>query len=285
MGYRSQTSSRRASAKKYPKSPHEKAKPKTKKRRSSRKKVEDTTVPSLEEIVEKTLNSLEKLGTQKFALSPFSQYYDDWLMNLKQTITEFESMSGVNVDEDFVAERNKIFPDVEGALAQRRIKEAEMEAYSKALAENNHLIVETDAEYATQTRDLSQKRNNDIESLTKKVNDAEANLEEVRQMKTSLLFGFTKKAKAKKEAEINQKINAAKSELELTVQNFGVEQEKLHDEYQKKKQSIVEKVKILEKEIADIEVDTSLEARKGATNALTNAVNALLERKNAAAST
>jgi chromosome segregation ATPase len=279
MGYRSQTSSRRASAKKYPKSAHEKAKPKTKKRKSTGKFVEETPKPTLKEVVEKTLSSLENLGNQTFALSPFSQYYDDWLVNLKQSISEFESRSDVGVDEDFVNERNKIFTDVERALAERRIKEAEMEAYSKAISENNHLIVDTDAEYAAQTRELSQKRNSDIERLTKKLNDAETELEEVKKMKTSLIFGFTKKAKAKKEEEIAQKINSVKSELELAVQNFAVEQEKLHDEYQKKKQDIIQKVKILEKEIAEAEVDTSIEARKDATKALANAVNALAEKK------
>jgi hypothetical protein len=97
-------------------------------------------------------------------------------------------------------------------------------------------------------------------------------------MKTSI-FGFTKKAKAKKEAEVTQKLNAAKTELEIAVQNFAVEQEKLHDEYEKKKQATLEKVQSLEKEIVTIETDSSIETRKAAATALANAVKALLQRK------
>jgi hypothetical protein len=58
-----------------------------------------------------------------------------------------------------------------------------------------------------------------------------------------------------------------------------VEQEKLHDEYTIKKQAAISKVQKLEKEIANIETDTSTETRQIACNALTGAINTLLQRK------
>jgi predicted nucleotide-binding protein (sugar kinase/HSP70/actin superfamily) len=139
--------------------------------------------------------------------------------------------------------------------------------------------VEIDAEYAAQTRELAQKRNSDIESLTKNVHDLEEELARTEQIKTSFLNPFAKKAKTQKMAEVTQKLNAAKKELEMAVQSFGVEQEKFHDEYEKKKQATIEKVQSLEKEIVNIETDSSLETRQTATNALANAVKALLQRK------
>jgi len=106
----------------------------------------------------------------------------------------------------------------------------------------------------------------------------EKELDNIGQMKTSF-FGFTKKAKAKKQAEATQKITAAKSELEIAMQNFTVEQEKLHDQYEKKKQSIIDTVRSLEREIENIEVDSSTEPRLVATVALADAVKALVQRK------
>jgi hypothetical protein len=41
--------------------------------------------------VEKTLGKLHGLGSQKFAVSPFSQYFDDWLLNVREVLSEFES--------------------------------------------------------------------------------------------------------------------------------------------------------------------------------------------------
>lgn len=64
----------------------------------------------------------------------------------------------------------------------------------------------------------------------------------------------------------------------MALQSFTAEQEKLHDNYEKKKQEITEKVESLHKELEKFETDTSIDARKAACNALANAVNALHQR-------
>ena len=270
MGYR------RGSGQKFQRARHDKAKRKSPKSRSSSNQIFDETPDlSASEIAEKTAVGLSKLGTQIFALSPFSQYYDDWLVSLRQIIAEFESSPAVTVDEAFTKERTQIFVDLERELVELKLKEGQMGQAANALADNNHLLGDADAEYARQTRELSLKRNDEISPLTKKVHDLEAELEKTKQMKTSI-FGFTKKAKAKKEAEINQTLVPAKAELEVAVQNFNVEQEKLHDEYEKKKQDLMDKIRGLEKEITGIETDSSAQPRQIACNALTHAVNELV---------
>ncbi len=233
---------------------------------------------STSELADKTLTGLSKLGTQTFALSPFSQYYDDWLLNLRQVISEFESDPTVAADEIFAKERAQIFSEVERTLAELRIIEGQMEQIAKTLSDNNHLLGDADAEYAQETHELAAKRNADISRLIKKVHDLEAELDKAKRLKTSL-FGLTKKAKAKKEEEINQSLLAAKSALELSVQNFDVEQEKLHDEYEKKKQEIMEKIRGLENEISGIEADGSADKRQAVCNALAAAVKAIASRK------
>jgi hypothetical protein len=281
MGYRGQTGSRRGAGDKFQKSSHDKAKSKTQKNKSSNIKYapEEDSVPSAEEVIEKTLATLNRLGSQTFAISPFSQYFDDWLVNLRQVVAEFEANLATTVDDAFVKERTQIFDYVEGELAKRRLKEAELDAAANALAENNHLVVEIDANYFAQTRDLAAKRKSDLELLTKNVHDLEEELDRTGQIKTSFLNPFAKKAKKQKKAEVTQKLDAAKKELELAVQSFGVEQEKFHDEYAAKKQAAIERTQTLEKETADIDTDNSLETRQAASNALENAVKALRQRK------
>jgi hypothetical protein len=281
MGYRGQSGSRRGAGEKFQKSSHDKAKSKAQKTKSGNVKYapEEAPLQSSEEVMEKTLGILNRLGSQTFALSPFSQYFDDWLVNLRQVVSEFESNPAIAIDEAFVKERTQILADVEGELAKRKLKEAELETSANALAENNHLLVEIDVQYAAQTRELAQKRNRNNENLTKNVHDLEEELSNTEQIKTSFLNPFAKKAKNQKRAEVTQKLDAAKKELELAVQGFGVEQEKFHDEYEKKKQATIERVQSLEKEIVNIETDSSLETRQTATSALGNAVKALIQRK------
>ncbi len=260
----------------FQKTSHEKAKPKNKK--TNKKYVEESPLPSADEAAERTLSSLSRLGTQTFALSPFSQYYDDWLINIRQVVSDFEANPSVNADEPFVAVRTRVLAEVEGELAKLRIREGELNSAATELAKSNHLLVELDAAYATQSRELSAKRNSELESLTRAVHELEDKVAATGQQKTSF-FGFTKKDKAKNLEETTLKLNAAKKELEMAAQNFTVEQDKLHDEYTKKKQDTIAKVQTLEKEVADIETDMSAQPRIAATSALADAVRALKKRK------
>jgi hypothetical protein len=279
MGYRSSGGSRRGSGEKFQKSSHEKAKAKSQKRRAGAKYLqEETPQPTLKETAEKTLASLNRLGSQIFALSPFSQYFDDWLVNLRQIISEFESSPNVTIDETFTKERTQIFLDAEGSLSEKRLQESSLTGEAKNLADNNHLLVETDKEYAEKTRDLSFKRNADVQRLTSKIRELEDELTKQQEIRISIFKPLARKAAAQKLEKTKQNLKDSKNELEVTLQTFTAEQEKLHDNYEKKKQEITEKVESLEKELEKLETDTSIAPRQAACNSLACAVNALIQR-------
>jgi hypothetical protein len=279
MSYRPQTSSRRNTGRARGRAHHEKAKRKEQKHHSGgRYLLEEEHIITSEEIAAKTVNRLHSLGNQIFAFSPFSDYFDDWLMTLQEVLSEFESSPAISVDEAFVKERTQTLTDVERELAQRRLEESELERTAKSLADNNHLLVQIDTEYASRTSELASKRDSEIRRLTRVTRDFEEELDSIDQMKTGIFGLFAKRAKAQKRAEVTQKLNAAKTELELVMQNFTVEQEKLHDDYEKRKQAIIEQVQNLEKELEKTETDSSPEPRRIACEALVNAVDALLQR-------
>jgi DNA repair exonuclease SbcCD ATPase subunit len=282
MSYRPQTSSRRNTGRGRGKSHHEKSRRKEQKHQYGGKYLlEEGEAPTFEAEVEKTLTRLNSLGNQVFAFSPFSQYYDDWLLSLKSVLSEFESNPAVSVDEEFVKERSHIVTDAENNLAERKREEAELEKVTRKLSEQNHLLVQIDTEYAHSTHDLASRRDSEIKRLTRRVHDYEEELEQANLMKASILSPFARRAKSQKIAEATGKLAAAKTELESVVKQFEAEQEKLHDEYEKSKQAAIKQVRDLEKEIEDLDVDTSVEDRREAGEALVNAVNSLLQRKTA----
>ena len=279
MTYRPQVKSPR-SGRGHQKTQHDKAKARRDKHFSGRRDAdEEDTTPSKDQAVEKTLNSLRGLGSQKFALSPFSQYYDDWLINLRKILSVFESNPSVNADDKFIDERSRILAGIESELVQQRLGDAKLDEKLKILSEKNHLLAKTDADYAAETRELKRKRNAEIENLAKTVSDLEKQLDEVNKIKTSLFGVFSKKAKARKQAEAAAKVTSANKELEMAIQNFAVEQEKLHDDYEKRKQAIIGEVQLLERETEEQDTDNSLQYRQVACESLIEAVNSLLERK------
>ena len=279
MSYRPQTSSRRGTGRGRGKVRHEKAKHKGQKHRSGSKYLlEESEAPAFDEVVEKALGRLHSLGGQTFAFSPFSQYYDDWLLSLKSVLSEFESNPAVNVDEEFVKERSQVIADVELKLAARRQEETILEEAARRLAYQNNLLVQTDTEYNYENQKLASQRNSEIKSLTREVHDFEEELEEVSRMKASIFSPFARRAKSHKTAEVTRKLDAAKSELDSVVKAFEREQEKLHEEYEEKKQAVTLQVRSLEKKVADSETDDSVEDRRFACDELVNAVKALLQR-------
>ncbi len=278
MSFRPQTGSRRSAGKQFSKSAHDK-KSKEKKQRSGAKYLqEEAPEVSAQEAAQRTLNGLGKLGNQIFALSPFSQYFDDWLVNLRQTISEFESNPATTADEQFVKERTQIFLDVEGALAENRLQESNLTAEAKALADNNHLIVEADKEYAEQTRERSNKRNAEVQRLSSKTRELEDQLASQQETKISFYKINARRKAAEQLTQTTQNLKATKNELEVTLQNFTAEQEKLHDNYEKRKQELNENSDRLHQELEKLETDTSTTARQTACNALANAINELIKR-------
>jgi len=276
MGYRPGS---RRSGKKFQKSQHEKVKAKTHKHGKNRLLLEERQDSTPEEIAEKTINSLKRLGEQKFAVSPFSHYFDDWLFNLKEVLSEFESRPITILDEFFLKEREHVMSRIQQDLADIRRDEAILNLKVNDLAEKNHLLAEIDAEYAAQTREIGPKRNAEIQGLTLNVRNLEDELERMKRMKTSFFGSFTKKTKAQKQAEIQQKLESAKTEVEFAVRNFKAEQEKFHDDYEKKKQTVTAQILMLEKVVEKLETDGSLDVRQEACEELINAVKALLTRK------
>ena len=276
MGYRPGS---RRSGKKFQKSQHEKVKAKTHKHGKNKLLLEERHDSTPEEIAEKTINSLKRLGEQIFAVSPFSHYFDDWLFNLKDVISEFESRPTTILDEFFVKEREHVMSRIQQNLADIKRDEAILNLKVNDLAEKNHLLGEIDAEYAAQTREIGPKRNAEIQRLTLNLHNLEDELERMKRMKTSFFGSFTKKAKAQKQAEIQKQIESAKTEVEFAVRNFKAEQERLHDDYENEKQTVAAQILMLEKEVEKIETDRSLDVRQEACEELINVVKALLTRK------
>lgn len=280
MSYGSQRGSRRGTGRGRGKVRHEKAKRKGQKHRSGGKYLlEESETPTFEEVVEKTLGRLSTLGGQTFAFSPFSPYYEDWLLSLKSVLSEFESNPAVNVDEEFVKERSQAIADVELKLAERRREEAVLEKATRMLAKQNNVLVQTDTEYTRATQKLASEGKREVKRLTLRVHDLEEELEETNQKKASIFSPFARRAKSQKVAEVTRKLDAAKSELESVVKEFEVKQEKLHDEYEKKKQAVIEQVRSLEKKVGGLETDGSVEDRIIACEELVKAVKALHQRK------
>jgi len=282
MGYRPPMRTPRASGLGKGTLRHEKAKAKGPKHR--RRVVRSSTadkrhVAAAKEIVEKTLRRLRTLGSQRFGSSPFSEHFTRWLMNLKDVLSEFELSPNIKVDEQFTRERSKILMDVELELEERRRKEASVEDHIKSLSTSKDLLERIKKEYAARAREVERRKKGEIKRLNSKIDSLRGELDDTVRMRTGLFRGISKKAREQKETETKQELDNKQRALELAMLDFAEIQERLLDEYERKRQPVIEQIRVRRKKIENLETDGSLEDRWFACEALIDAVNAFLQRK------
>jgi len=240
---------------------------------------EEKHVATMKEAADKTFKRIRNLGSQRFGSSPYSEHFDRWLMNLTDVLSEFESNPNISPDEQFVKERSQILSTVKIELEVTRRKEASLEEAVKSLSNSKKLLNGIKEEYATRTREIKRQKNSEIKRLNNNIDSLRKELEYIIRMKTGLFRGISKKAREQKEIETTQELNTAQKELELTMLEFNEAQEKLRDEYETKRQPVIEQIRERQKKIENLETDVSLEERWIACEALVDTVNALLQRK------
>jgi len=238
--------------------------------------VKQKNLAYVNELAEKAIDESKHLGNQVFEASPFSQNFDYWLTSLKKVISDFESDPIIKADEQFINDRSHIFNDLESALSKIKIEESNAGAVTKALSDNNHLLVETDKEYAEKTKELSVNRDTELQNLTNRIHELEnkAQSQEEDNKRRKIL----KKKTEDKIPQIRQDLKSAEDERKAAQQKFAVEQDRLDINYEKKKQDIINQTESLRKELEKLETDRSIEARQAACQALANTISTLVQR-------
>ncbi|MDR0460707.1 MAG: hypothetical protein LBH62_04635 [Nitrososphaerota archaeon] len=279
MSYSLRSGSRRNAGSKVQKSANQK-KTALKKNKANAKYLNTESVEqTLQDNVGKTLASIERLGNQVFALSPFSQYYDDWLINLRQVVSEFEAFPEVTTDETFVKEREQAFLDIELALTEYKTQEDNIAEAEKTIYTINQELRVLEATYTENSRTLNNKHNTDTQQITKQIKTLEEDIANQENLKFGVFQFGAKKVAAQKLEQTQQTLTTTKKQLETIKQNFTTQHNQLYESYTAKKQELTTKTETLQKTLTQTETDTSTETRKKICTNLNNTINKLITRQ------
>ena len=277
MGYQPRIKSPRGAVHGYRKPLRERRK--EKKRYHGRPTPEQKHSATEKEISEATLKRLHTLGRQKFGSSPFSEHFDRWLINVETVLVEFESLSDINVDEQFVRERGETLATIKLTLECRRRKEATIDQEIKNLAYQKSLLVQINTDYLSSASALKAQKNAEIKGLHKDIERLKKDQAQVVQMKTGFFRGVSNKEREQKEIAVAQELSNKQTELELAILDLKAKQKQLREEYERKREPVLEQIKHYKKTIRELETDGSLEERWFACEALADALNTFLQRK------
>jgi hypothetical protein len=231
------------------------------------------------ELSEATLRRLHTLGNQKFGSFPFSEHFDRWLTNVSAVLSEFEAHPDINVDEQFSDECAQTLSSIRLQLKDRRLQETSLSQELKNLAYCRERLKQINAEHAVVVSEIKGKKDREIGRLTASINRLKREQNKVIQMKTGLFRGVSKKDREQKEILIVEELNNKQTELEIVILNFKNRQEILKEEYEKKREPVLDQISDFKKKIQRLDMDGSLEDRWFACEALIDAINNFLQRK------
>jgi hypothetical protein len=280
MGYQPRKKSPGGAGHGYGKFLHEKVKGRKHLHRRNRGQADEERHGYTEkEISELTLKRLHTLGSQKFGSSPFSQHFDRWLTDVTIVLEEFQSNPNIGVDEEFLNECSQAFSAIKLKLEEIHLREVSLEQELKNLSFCKSRLKNINAEYASTVSLIAGKKNSEVKRLNREIERLKKDQESIIRMKTGFFRGISKKKREQKEIDVAQELNDKQTELEMVVLNFRAEQKKLQEQFEQKKEPVLEETKRFQKTIKNMETDGSLEERWFACEALIDAVNSFLQRK------
>ena len=280
MGYQPRIKSPKGAIHVYKKSLREKRKDRKRIRRGTGKPIMGEKYSATErEISELTLKQLHTLGSQKFGSSPFSDHFNRWLNNVTTVLDEFKAHPNIGVDDQFLKECAHTLSKIKQQLESIFRKETSLNQELNDLSNWRSRLKQINKEYATMAGAIRGQRNREIKRLYSVITRLQTEQDEVIRMKTGLFHGISKKNRERKERDVVNELNDKQTELELEMLDFSVKQKELRAEYDKKREPVQEEIKKFRRIVQTLEIDSSLEERWFACEALIDAINSFLQRK------
>lgn len=233
------------------------------------------------EISEVTLKRLHTLGSQKFGSSPYSQHFERWLGNIESVLAEFKSHLNIGVDDQFIKECDEILTIIGQQLENRKRRESAIDEEIKYLTECRSHLQQINAEYITAEKTRRSQKNKAVKRLNNEIIRLKKEQDSVIKIKTGFFRGISKKEREQKEFDIIQEINDKQTELELLILNSNSQHKRLREDFETKREPMLEQIKGFQKMVREVETDGSLEERWFAAEALIDSVNTFLQRKSA----
>ncbi len=240
---------------------------------------EEKTIQTEQQVFEVTLKRLHTLGSQKFASSPFSEHFERWLSNVEAVLDEFEANPNIIVDEEFKRERAQTLSAVKLQLDNRKNREAQLETQINSLQDAKSRLQQLNNQYLTKATALKGQKNTAQKRLTKEIEALKKEQDRIIKQKTGFFRGVSKKERERQEVDVVQQLSDKQQELEMLVLDFRERQKRVREEFERKREPVLEEAKVLQKRVREMEEDGSLEERWFACEALIDAVNGVLQRK------
>jgi chromosome segregation ATPase len=252
---------------------------KNKHHRDNTASTEEKHTPTEQEITEITLKRLHTLGTQKFGAFPYSEHFNRWIATVEGVLAEFTSNPNIGIDDQFSSDCQHTLSNIKLTLEQIRRREATIDQELNNLSERKNHLQQINNKYATQTSSLRSQKNNEIRHLNREIEQLKKEQNIIVKIKAGFFHRVSKKERERREIDVIEELTAKQTNLERVTLDLKQAQKTLREEFDNRKEPVLEDIKKVQKRIEDLETDSSLEERWFACEAIVDALNMFLLRK------
>ncbi len=269
--------------------------PSTKKHSKERREEHETSIfyqeaipidPS--QVSSKILNTLEHLGTQRFALPPFSEHFERWIKDVEAVLTEFETKLPNMADQPYRVTVQNVLSSLREAL-QKQIeaeKDSSGEA-SKLMQELNACELELsklEHEYGTQTYNARKRNERAVGKLRGEIDVLDKRRLKLLRKRPSIIERILHRPGTKLE-ESTSVLQSKRTEFDKSGTLLQHELDELRANFEVKSKHLRERQEGLKAKLAEFNRNTSndaLEVRNAACQELRLAVTQALDRSSKA---
>jgi chromosome segregation ATPase len=221
------------------------------------------------DIAANTLNAVDHLGNQRFALPPFSEHFERWLKDLQSLLEEFESRVPQAATETLRKDVKEKFEAIKENLSRRAELETkksdEFAAFQQQLAKAEVALSQLESEYRNQTQEARRHHAKSEQELQLEIDTLHRQRLENLRKKTSIFQRILRKPQTTIQ-ETDAALEIKRGKLRESEQNLAKTLKKQKNDYTSKRQKLLEEINLLKQQIQTSKVigDDALESRKQA---------------------
>jgi len=245
---------------------------------------EEATPIDPSQIRSTTLNALEHLGSQRFALPPYSEHFQRWMKDIARVLSDFKSQLPEAVDQQYSESVEKTLSNLQVALVERA--ETETSTSSKLADSQRRLaayesgLSKLDQDYKTLTHEVRRRYEQSFVSLHREIGKLDGERLRILHAKPTLLQKLFRRS----EVNLEETANALRSEKNALAERKDALKQDLKKhrvEYESKRKEITEQLDVLRgklEESSDTKLDDALEIRKTACEDFRREVDEAVDR-------
>ena len=237
-----------------------------------------------QEVLSRIKNSLEHLGTQRFALPPFHEHFQRWMSDVESVLTDFKDSLPDAADKQYEVTVGTLVANVRNELTKRIDAEKTLSNQIAELQRQLSMYEVEISDLEKEQRNRSQEAKRGFERSVGKIRgeiDAlDAQRLKLLREKPTLLDRILGRSKVKIEGS-SHSLQSKKHDLHGKEENLRQQLEGLRSDYQEKRREVGIREEELRQKLIELKnntIDDGLEIRRNVCEQIRTAVEVALNR-------